>query len=281
MRDLVETKACPSSIRVLMVGPRTFPPIMGGIETHVYEVSRRMAARGIDVTVLVPSSALTRTEERAEGVRIIRVPAFPGRFVLKISMVPFVLDELRMDRRRLLHAHDATSGFAASFGSAQGRFVYTMHGLGFSSMDWRFPFRQGIRFMQMQAVRKAGHVFCTDERALEAVKAFHAQAEVLSNGVDAAEFSKDGLERPSAYSESKFVVLCVGRLRHVKGTRILLAAIKRIPREVRDTMEFVLIGDGPLRGEAQAVEAEVRENCRLPTEGAPDRFERRLRGAEV
>jgi glycosyltransferase involved in cell wall biosynthesis len=248
-----------------MVGPKTFPPVIGGIETHVYEVSRRMAARGVDVTVLVPGSALTRKEESVEGVNITRVPAIPGRFVLKISMVPSILNELKMDRGRLLHAHDATGGFAAAFGSPQGDFVYTMHGLGFSSTDWRFPFRQGIRFMQTEAIRKAGHVFCTDERALEVVKSFRKQAEVLSNGVDAAEFSKDGLKRPSVYSENRFVVLCVGRLRHVKGTRTLLAAIKRIPREVRETMEFVLIGDGPLRGEAQAVATEVRELTVLGT----------------
>jgi len=248
-----------------MVGAKTFPPVIGGIETHVYEVSRRMAARGVDVTVLVPSSAFRWTEERIEGVRVIRVPAFPGSFILKTSTIPFILNELRMDRGRLLHAHDAPGGFAAAFGSPQGGFVYTMHGLGFSSMDWQFPFRQGIRIMQTLAVRKTGHLFCTDERALEAVKALRNQAEVLSNGVDPGEFSKGGLKRPSAYNEDRFIVLYVGRLAYGKGTLTLLATIKRIPPEVRRMMRFVLIGDGPLRGEVEAVGATVRELSLLGT----------------
>jgi glycosyltransferase involved in cell wall biosynthesis len=248
-----------------MVGPKTFPPIIGGIETHVYEVARRMAARGADITVLVPNSDFRRTEERIEGVRVTRVPAFTGRFFLKTSMIPFVLNELRTDCGCLLHAHDATGGFAAAFRLSQSGFVYTMHGLGFSSMDWQFPFRQGIRFMQTLAVRKAGHVFCTDERALQAVRALRNQAEVLSNGVDPEAFSKSRLKRPSVYDEDRFTVLYVGRLAHVKGTPALLAAIKRIPREIRSSMEFILIGDGPLRGDAQAAAAEVQELTLLGT----------------
>ncbi|MBE3558221.1 MAG: hypothetical protein IMW89_03230 [Ktedonobacteraceae bacterium] len=40
-----------SGLRLLMVTPRYFP-YMGGIETHVYEVGRRLAAAGVHVTLL-------------------------------------------------------------------------------------------------------------------------------------------------------------------------------------------------------------------------------------
>jgi glycosyltransferase involved in cell wall biosynthesis len=250
---------------ILMVGAKTFPPVIGGIETHIYEVSRRMAARGVDVTVIVPSVSLRKKEELIQGVRVLRVPAIPGSFILKTSTIPFIVNQIRKDPGRLLHAHDAPGGFAAAFGSPQGSFVYTMHGLGFSSMDWQFPFRQVIRFMQTLAVKRAGHLFCTDETALAAVKTLRRQAEVLSNGVDPEEYSKDGLERPLAYGEGHFVVLSVGRLAKVKGTQTLLAAIKRIPPETRKAMRFVLIGDGPLRDECEAVAGEVQELVLLGT----------------
>src|SRR5215469_18141318 len=38
-------------LRVLLVTPRYYPQ-MGGVETHVYETSSRLAAWGVDVTVL-------------------------------------------------------------------------------------------------------------------------------------------------------------------------------------------------------------------------------------
>ena len=164
--DLSQEEEHHLPMSILMVGAKTFPPVIGGIETHVYEVSRRMAARGVDVTVIVPSVSLRKKEELVQGVRVLRAPAIPGSFILKISTIPFIVNHMRKNPGRVLHAHDAPGGFAAAFGSPRGSFVYTMHGLGFSSMDWPSPFRQVIRLMQTLAVRRAGHLFCMDETAL-------------------------------------------------------------------------------------------------------------------
>jgi glycosyltransferase involved in cell wall biosynthesis len=53
-------------------------PRMGGVETHVHEVSARLAAAGVDVTVLTtdPSGELPR-EETASGYRVRRWRAYP------------------------------------------------------------------------------------------------------------------------------------------------------------------------------------------------------------
>ena len=71
-----------SSLKVLMVTTRYFPYI-GGIETHVYEVGRRLVERGISVTILttVPYTSATplSKEEVIEGMRIIRVRAWPSQ----------------------------------------------------------------------------------------------------------------------------------------------------------------------------------------------------------
>jgi glycosyltransferase involved in cell wall biosynthesis len=60
-----------------MVTARYFPD-MGGIETHVHEVAKRLVTRGADVTVLTTdrTGALPAVEE-ANGVRIRRVRAWP------------------------------------------------------------------------------------------------------------------------------------------------------------------------------------------------------------
>ena len=46
-----------SPLRVAMVSSR-YLPYLGGIETHVNEIARRIAARGLDLTVL--TTDLTR-----------------------------------------------------------------------------------------------------------------------------------------------------------------------------------------------------------------------------
>ncbi len=60
-----------------MATPRFFPET-GGVETHVYQVSRRLAARGESVTVLTTDrSRRLPADETMDGIRIQRLPAWP------------------------------------------------------------------------------------------------------------------------------------------------------------------------------------------------------------
>src|SRR5947207_15930446 len=69
-----------SALSVLMVTPRYFP-YMGGIETHVHEAGRRLVEKGINVTLLTTVPHIPHNpfpiEEVIEGMRVIRVPAWP------------------------------------------------------------------------------------------------------------------------------------------------------------------------------------------------------------
>src|SRR5437879_3686587 len=73
-----------NTLNVLMVTARYFP-YMGGIETHVHEVGRRLVDRGINITILTtmpqtPTNLQPHPlpqEETIEGMRIVRVPAWP------------------------------------------------------------------------------------------------------------------------------------------------------------------------------------------------------------
>src|SRR5438270_1075286 len=65
-------------LRVLMVAARYFPYV-GGVETHVYEVGRRLARAGIEITVLTTDlSGQLPVAEELEGVQIRRVRAWPN-----------------------------------------------------------------------------------------------------------------------------------------------------------------------------------------------------------
>src|SRR5690348_5269911 len=64
-------------LRIGIVTPRFFPDI-GGIETHVYEVSRRLAQQGHSVTILTTDrTQQLPMEESVGGVMIKRVRAWP------------------------------------------------------------------------------------------------------------------------------------------------------------------------------------------------------------
>lgn len=67
----------PALRRVVMVTPRFFP-LMGGVETHVYEVGQRLVRAGLSVTVLTtdPTGQL-RAQDEIAGLSVKRLPAYP------------------------------------------------------------------------------------------------------------------------------------------------------------------------------------------------------------
>jgi glycosyltransferase involved in cell wall biosynthesis len=134
-----------------------------------------------------------------------------------------------------------------------------MHGLGIHESDWPTPFRQGIGMMQRKALRSAAHVFCTDARTREAIRRLRDQADILSSGVDPAQFDRAALPRPREYEDGAFTVLWVGRLAKVKGIETMLEAMKLVERSERERMRFVFIGDGPYRADLLRTASSVKE----------------------
>lgn len=64
-------------LRLLVVTWAAYPE-MGGVETNVYETTRRLAAMGVDVSLLVTDrKGEFAPQETVEGVKIRRVPAYP------------------------------------------------------------------------------------------------------------------------------------------------------------------------------------------------------------
>src|SRR5437016_4013818 len=64
-------------MRVLLVAS-SYLPHMGGLETHVYEVGRRLARAGVEVTILTTDlSGRLPTIEKSEDMEIRRVRAWP------------------------------------------------------------------------------------------------------------------------------------------------------------------------------------------------------------
>jgi glycosyltransferase involved in cell wall biosynthesis len=196
-------------------------------------------------------------------VRVVRVACLKGRYSLKLSAMPGIARQLRRRKGAVVHAHDATGGYAAAMCADSRRLVYTMHGVGFHEKDWPTPFRQGIRMMQRTVVRRAAKVFCTDPKAMEAVKGLGRSAELLSSGIDVDDFDRSSLARPKEYDPDKFIILFVGRLTGVKGIETLLDAIDRIDSQKRAQARFVLIGEGPLSDVVAAASSRIPQMLQL------------------
>lgn len=253
-------------IRLLLVTPRYFP-FMGGIETHVHEVAQRLAAAGVDVTVLTtdPSGKLPAREEVAQ-VTIRRVRAWPAR--KDYYFAPDIARVIAREPWDLIHCQGIHTLVPplAMFAATRARipFVLTFHTGGHSSR-----MRNAVRSLQWMALRPV----LARARTLIGVSTFEAdffrrtlrmppdRFVVIRNGGqlpslddtgapgepdDASTAPAEPVELVANTSQSRPypLIISIGRLERYKGHHRVLAALPYVRREYPDA-RLLILGSGP------------------------------------
>ena len=134
-KDTSSDTAGAKSLRMLMATPRYFP-FMGGVENHVYEVARRLARQGVDITVLTTdTSGQLPADELSEGIKIRRVRAWPTQ--RDYYFAPDVYRLIRRGDWDIVHIQSYHTLVAplAMLAARRARipYVLTFHGGGHSS----------------------------------------------------------------------------------------------------------------------------------------------------
>ena len=120
------------ALRLLFVTPFYFP-YTGGVETHVYEVARRLAQAGVEVTVLTtdPSGKLP-AREQIEKVTVQRVRTWPAQ--TDYGFAPAIYRTIRQGGWDIVHVQSYHTLVAplAMLAAWQAKipYVVTFHGGG-------------------------------------------------------------------------------------------------------------------------------------------------------
>jgi glycosyltransferase involved in cell wall biosynthesis len=233
-----------------MVTPRFFP-YTGGVESHVYEVSRRLVALGIHVTVLT-TDATGRWPacEQHEGVEIRRVRAWPAQ--RDYYFAPGLLRHIQTEHWDLIHVqsyHTLVAPLAmAAARRAHIPYVVTFHGGGHSSRV-----RNALRRTQGALLRP----LLSRAVRLVAVAPFEADRFSAELNLPRARFVviPNGAELPAAQPDTAIhrgqpdvLIASIGRLERYKGHHRLVAALPDILRQVPNARVWIA-GVGPYEGE--------------------------------
>jgi glycosyltransferase involved in cell wall biosynthesis/GT2 family glycosyltransferase len=252
-------------LRVLMVTPRS-PLGQGGVERHVMEVGRRMAAAGVEVEVLCsdPERSRPRSETR-EGISIKTVPAWPrGR---DWCLAPGIWREMGRGRWDLVHVqsyHTLVAPLAMARALSLGvPYVVTFHGGGHSSR-----LRNRVRRVQMRLLgpllRRAARLvaiarFEVDEYG-PALGVPRERFAFIPNGTDLG-LGDAGL---AAAEPAAPTLASIGRLERYKGHHRVLAAFPAVLEREPDA-RLLIVGSGPYEPELrrQAGELGVAERVEM------------------
>jgi glycosyltransferase involved in cell wall biosynthesis len=228
-----------------MVSAKSFP-FIGGVETHIHEVSRRLVAQGHDVTVLStdPTGSLP-VEEHTEGVKTLRVPSYPrGR---DYYVAPAVYRIVREGAWDIVHCQGYNTAVPplAMLGSIRSRtpYVLTFHSGGHSSR-----LRSAVRPIQQAALRPllahAARLICVSRFEADffarRLRLPSQRFVVIPNGS-----SMTGT-RPESGVDSSLTprILSVGRLERYKGHHRIIEAMPFILRAI-PSASLRILGAGP------------------------------------
>ncbi len=236
------------SLNVLMATPR-YLPLIGGVESHVHEVGRRLAAAGGHVTVLTTDrTGCLPTDEECEGVRIRRVRAWPAN--KDYYLAPDIYRTIVDGKWDVVHCQGChtfvppTAMLAARH--AKIPYVVTFHSGGHSSRV-----RNALRGIQWTALRPlfAGADALVGVSEFEArlfQKRFRLPRErfvVIPNGGRLPETA--GL---CPKSDKRKLIVSVGRLERYKGHQRAITALPQV-LEQEPEARLLILGSGPFESE--------------------------------
>ncbi|MFM8321613.1 MAG: glycosyltransferase family 4 protein [Chloroflexota bacterium] len=264
--------AAQAPFRLLMVTPR-YLPFPGGVQTHVYQLSRRFVQAGLEVTVLTSSPGGRLPEEEwIDGVRVRRVPAWPAN--RDYYFAPQIVSFIRSQPWDLIHVQSYHSLVAPLAMWAAWRshtpYVVTFHGGGHSSR-----LRSGLRGMQQRLLRP----MLARANRLIAIAEFEIPFFSQRLGLPVEQFSliPNGGDLPAVAGEAQPVVeagliVSIGRLERYKGHQRVIAAMPEILARRPDARLWIA-GSGPYEDQLrrQAQELGVADRVQIYAIPAADR----------
>ncbi len=245
-------------MRIIQV-VHAFPPDIGGIEAHVFNLSREMAKKGHDVTVVTTKTAGAPGRETIDNIKVIRYWALPLPLFSSVRLIPFLPLRLALMNADIYHSHGygSTQPFFTSLAALLTRrpFIFTVHGYpklkGFGALFKWFYTQVPARVF----LRIARKVITVTEATIPDIENEFPREKIVTipNGVD-FELFKPTTKLSSLNSNA---IAYIGRFDSYKGIDTLLRAFA-IVKKAQPNAELRLIGkDEGIAGSLHSLASEL------------------------
>ena len=257
-------------LRILMVSD-FFYPNTGGVETHIYQLSQCLMARGHKVVILTHAYAsLQGVHYLTNGLKVYYLPRLPvyqqAAFPTIFGMFPALRRILIQEQIDLVHAHQAFSTMgneAMLHARTMGyRVVFTDHSLfGFADAS-SILVNKTLKFTlaDVHAAICVSHT--SKENTVLRACIPPDRVYVIPNAVEASLFRPDVLHAQKQFCSTvdsssnasppnnnalpKITIIAMSRLVYRKGIDLLAAVVPELCRR-HPNINFIIGGDGPKR----------------------------------
>ncbi|MEM1217826.1 MAG: glycosyltransferase family 4 protein, partial [Bacteroidota bacterium] len=253
------------ALKILYVVKSLPDSFKGGIQTHIWELTRCMMEMGHEVTILSAGSMRKGPERyKEEGREIIKIPYLPGR---RMPFLKMTLEELNFNVAArnwirhngedydIIHLQGRSGTLISRQMMRKVPTVVTFHGLitvetrhfhGMKrwTLDRRLHQWMATRFEKRPLKDFAG-IICVSQEMRKSLELVHKvdphKTQIIYNGIDTNIAMANGELDPN-------LLVYVGRIDWRKGVFTLLDAMKNLHEKIK----LVVIGDGPAMPEIRA-----------------------------
>jgi 1,2-diacylglycerol 3-alpha-glucosyltransferase len=242
--------------KIAMVCHRYYPDI-GGVETHVQQISERLSKRGFEVEVICTDPTWKYPEkEDYNGIKITRFKSIAPKNAFYLApQIYFYIKDHHFD---IVHAHNYHA-FPAFFASraTDGRFFFNPYYHGSSHSLFRNLLLKPYRSLGQSIFEKAEKIICLSRFEMKHIQNdFNIQASkfiIIPTGLNRIEFENI----PDMKKGSKFI-LFAGRLESYKGVQYIIEALSLL-----EDYKLMIIGSGNYERELRDLARRLNLNGRI------------------
>jgi glycosyltransferase involved in cell wall biosynthesis len=246
------------ALKIAQVCPRYYPDI-GGVETHVREISERLVKNGHEVEVITtdPTGKL-RKKELINRVEVTRFRSLaPGD---AYYLAPQIYSYLKNSDFDIVHAHSyhALPALFASLANSKSKLVFTPHYHRSGHTLFRNILHKPYRSLGKLMFSRVDKVICVSEYEKKLLcEDFLVSDKVVKipNGINLDEFKH--LKREQKETSEK-TILYVGRLEEYKGVQYIIRALPSLPE-----FRLRIVGSGLYENYLRRLADELQVNGRI------------------
>jgi len=233
-------------MKIAQVCHRYYPNI-GGVETHVREISKRLAKKHEMEIICADLSPENRDLKEVDGIRVRRFGSISPKDAYFFS--PQIFSYLKRVEFAIIHAHNyhAFPALFASLVKGKSKFVFTPHYHGTGSTVFRSILHKPYNLLASRIFERADKIICVSNFEKNLIKrdfpsVLEEKMSVISNGIDI-----EKIKEAKPFDFDGNLILYIGRLEKYKNIHLVIRAMEFL----LNSHFYIIGGAGNYRNELE------------------------------
>lgn len=233
-------------MKIYIIGQKGIPAMGGGVETHVHNLSLKLAEKGHDVFVYTRHSYSDKKLKKYQNIHLIPLPSIKTKNLDAISHTILACFDFIFRRKAdVIHFHSigpASLIWLIKIFRPRVKVVFTFHSQCYFNAKWGNFAKNYLNLGEKIGCKMADEVIVVSKNLKKYVEdKYKIKVHYIPNGVNEAKILPANIIKNNWDLEKDSYIVSVSRLVKNKGLEYLIEAYQNI----NTNKKLVIVGDGP------------------------------------